>query len=187
MNDWDKRYEAGEHVNDAPHPLITGFVSKLTPGRALDVASGTGRHSLWLAERGWQNPLGAHPRATGLDPAALDAAAAANAPPLPLLSQTHEIARLTASLTSVLTTLSSPKPPVRRPLENPRRRQRPGLARLDPPPQIRSLLPRPKPRRSAGTVQFSSKPDPSPTLRWFLGSSSHRDCPPELQKQKTRG
>ena len=52
MNDWDKRYEAGEHVNDAPHLLITGFVSKLTPGRALDVASGTGRHSLWLAERG---------------------------------------------------------------------------------------------------------------------------------------
>ena len=54
MNDWDKRYEAGEHVNDAPHPLVAGFVSKLTPGRALDIASGAGRHSLWLAERGWQ-------------------------------------------------------------------------------------------------------------------------------------
>jgi SAM-dependent methyltransferase len=54
MNDWDKRYEAGEHVNDEPHPLVAGFVSKLTPGRALDIASGTGRHSLLLAERAWQ-------------------------------------------------------------------------------------------------------------------------------------
>jgi SAM-dependent methyltransferase len=53
MNDWDKRYEAGEHVNDEPQPLVAGFVSKLTPGRALDIASGTGRHSLLLAERGW--------------------------------------------------------------------------------------------------------------------------------------
>jgi len=54
MNNWDKRYEAGEHVNDEPHPLFAGFVSKLTPGRALDIASGPGRHALWLAERGWQ-------------------------------------------------------------------------------------------------------------------------------------
>jgi tellurite methyltransferase len=62
MNDWDKRYEAGEHLNDEAHPLVAGFVPKLMAGRALDVAAGrraldiaagAGRHSLWLAERGW--------------------------------------------------------------------------------------------------------------------------------------
>ena len=54
MTDWDKRYQEGEHVNDEPHPLITNFAAKLPPGRALDVAAGTGRHAIWLAERGWQ-------------------------------------------------------------------------------------------------------------------------------------
>ncbi len=54
MTDWEKRYQKGEHVNDEPHPSITGFASKLVPGRALDVASGAGRHAIWLAERGWQ-------------------------------------------------------------------------------------------------------------------------------------
>jgi len=54
MTDWEKRYQKGERVNDEPHPLVTGFASKLVPGRALDVASGAGRHAIWLAERGWQ-------------------------------------------------------------------------------------------------------------------------------------
>jgi tellurite methyltransferase len=54
MADWDARYRAGENLNDAPHPLITRFVSNLAPGVALDVACGPGRHAIWLAERGWQ-------------------------------------------------------------------------------------------------------------------------------------
>jgi tellurite methyltransferase len=54
MTDWDKRYQAGDHVHDEPHPLITNFGAKLSPGRALDAACGTGRHAIWLAERGWQ-------------------------------------------------------------------------------------------------------------------------------------
>ena len=54
MTDWDKRYQAGEHVNDEPHPLITRFAAQLQPGRALDVACGPGRHAIWLAQRGWQ-------------------------------------------------------------------------------------------------------------------------------------
>ena len=54
MTDWDQRYERGQHINDSPHPLITSFASRLAPGRALDVASGTGRHAIWLAEHGWQ-------------------------------------------------------------------------------------------------------------------------------------
>src|SRR5262245_66612173 len=54
MTNWDNRYRAGEHINDQPHPLITKFASKLSSGRALDIACGTGRHALWLAERGWR-------------------------------------------------------------------------------------------------------------------------------------
>jgi len=54
VTDWDQRYQQGQHINDRPHPLITTFASKLAPGRALDIASGTGRHAIWLAEHGWQ-------------------------------------------------------------------------------------------------------------------------------------
>jgi SAM-dependent methyltransferase len=31
----------------------TEFLTGLKPGRALDLAAGSGRHSRWLAERGW--------------------------------------------------------------------------------------------------------------------------------------
>ena len=54
VTDWDERYQQGRHITDRPHPLITSFASRLAPGRALDVASGTGRHAIWLAEHGWQ-------------------------------------------------------------------------------------------------------------------------------------
>ena len=36
------------------NPLVVQVASKLTPGRALDLACGSGRHALWLAERGWK-------------------------------------------------------------------------------------------------------------------------------------
>jgi len=54
MTDWDKRYRAGEHINDEPHLLIPRSAVKFQPGRALDLACGPGRHALWLAEHGWQ-------------------------------------------------------------------------------------------------------------------------------------
>jgi SAM-dependent methyltransferase len=54
MVDWDERYSRGEQANDEPHPLIVTFVPKLAPGQALDVACGAGRHSVWLAQHGWQ-------------------------------------------------------------------------------------------------------------------------------------
>lgn len=53
MNQWDERYSKGK-PNDQPHPLVVEFAAKFPPGRALDVACGGGRHSLYLAERGWQ-------------------------------------------------------------------------------------------------------------------------------------
>jgi SAM-dependent methyltransferase len=54
VTDWEQRYRDGQHIHDEPHPLVAGFVSQLAPGRALDVACGTGRHGIWLAGRGWQ-------------------------------------------------------------------------------------------------------------------------------------
>ena len=54
MNQWDDRYKLGEHTNNDPHPLVVRFASQLESGRALDIACGTGRHSLYLAKRGWQ-------------------------------------------------------------------------------------------------------------------------------------
>src|SRR5687767_10791749 len=52
--DWDERYAAGRQWSDAPNALAAQLLSDLPPGRALDVAAGEGRMSLWLASRGWQ-------------------------------------------------------------------------------------------------------------------------------------
>ncbi|MBX3023392.1 class I SAM-dependent methyltransferase [bacterium] len=51
---WEARYvhaaAAGEHP---PSELLTQHRDLLPPGRALDVASGDGRHALWLARQGY--------------------------------------------------------------------------------------------------------------------------------------
>jgi SAM-dependent methyltransferase len=36
-----------------PEPVIVSAAEYLEPGRALDLASGSGRNAIWLAERGW--------------------------------------------------------------------------------------------------------------------------------------
>ena len=36
-----------------PSPLLVETAGKLKPGRALDLACGTGRNAVWLAEHGW--------------------------------------------------------------------------------------------------------------------------------------
>ena len=38
----------------APAGAIVRIASELPPGRAIDIACGTGRHAIWLHERGWQ-------------------------------------------------------------------------------------------------------------------------------------
>ncbi|MGA9883924.1 MAG: methyltransferase domain-containing protein [Candidatus Acidiferrales bacterium] len=54
---WDERYRSGAHAasdfNTEPSPLLVATASKLPPGKALDLACGAGRNSLWLAEHGW--------------------------------------------------------------------------------------------------------------------------------------
>lgn len=52
---WDRRYAERDHLWRAePHELVASIVTGLTPGRALDVAAGEGRHAIWLAQRGWE-------------------------------------------------------------------------------------------------------------------------------------
>jgi len=69
INKWNKRYQSRERPAEdsdaAPTPLLVSTTSNLTPGKALDLACGTGRNAIWLAEHGW-------------DVTAVDGAAAAN-------------------------------------------------------------------------------------------------------------
>lgn len=52
--DWDERYAAGRQWSDEPNALAAQLLTEVPPGRALDVAAGEGRMSLWLASRGWE-------------------------------------------------------------------------------------------------------------------------------------
>jgi SAM-dependent methyltransferase len=55
LRKWDERYRAGAYA-ERRHPtaLVERFASQLRPGRALDVACGAGRNSLFLAEAGFE-------------------------------------------------------------------------------------------------------------------------------------
>jgi SAM-dependent methyltransferase len=51
---WDKRYGATDRLWPAdPNATVAELVAPMTPGRALDVGTGEGRHAVWLAGRGW--------------------------------------------------------------------------------------------------------------------------------------
>jgi SAM-dependent methyltransferase len=53
--DWDSRYGGTDLVWGAtPNMWVEQEIAGLTPGRALDLACGEGRNSIWLAARGWQ-------------------------------------------------------------------------------------------------------------------------------------
>lgn len=52
--DWDARYDTDELVWSAePNQFVAAHLAELDPGRALDLAAGEGRNSVWLAGRGW--------------------------------------------------------------------------------------------------------------------------------------
>ena len=57
IRSWDERYRSGERaaedIEAAPTPLLVEMAKRLTPARALDLACGSGRNALWLAEQGW--------------------------------------------------------------------------------------------------------------------------------------
>ncbi len=52
---WDARYASGDFVIEegAPSAILLRHVEEVAPGRALDVACGTGRNTLFLARRGF--------------------------------------------------------------------------------------------------------------------------------------
>ena len=49
---WDQRFAERAWPTD-PDALLVAEAQDIAPGRALDVGSGPGRNSLWLAARGW--------------------------------------------------------------------------------------------------------------------------------------
>lgn len=55
-NAWDARYAAADGLvwSAEPNRFVVRELAGLAPGRALDIAAGEGRNSVWLAERGWQ-------------------------------------------------------------------------------------------------------------------------------------
>lgn len=74
---WDERYRSADRLwSGNPNPHLIATVTDLAPASALDVGSGEGADTIWLASRGWQ--------VTGVDVSrvALDRAAerAAEAP-----------------------------------------------------------------------------------------------------------
>jgi len=58
---WNKKYSEGSHTSLEPDPFLVAayeeFLSAASPGLALDVAGGVGRHAIWLAQRGWRVKL----------------------------------------------------------------------------------------------------------------------------------
>jgi SAM-dependent methyltransferase len=57
---WDERYGVEELIfKSEPNRFLVEEVESLSPGRALDLACGEGRNSVWLASKGW--------RVTGVD------------------------------------------------------------------------------------------------------------------------
>lgn len=50
---WNAKFIAGEGQLAEADPFLAEACAGLPPGRALDLAGGAGRHSLWLARRGW--------------------------------------------------------------------------------------------------------------------------------------
>jgi SAM-dependent methyltransferase len=55
MVEWDERFERGQYPR-APEPaaLLRRYVEATPAGRALDVAAGTGRNAVFLADRGYR-------------------------------------------------------------------------------------------------------------------------------------
>lgn len=55
MSTWDERFRTGEYPSELdPSPVLREYIEKTTDGRALDVACGTGRNAIFLAERGYE-------------------------------------------------------------------------------------------------------------------------------------
>ncbi len=55
MVDWDERFATGEYPREPdPSPVLRAYESVIPDGRALDVAAGTGRNAVHLADVGYE-------------------------------------------------------------------------------------------------------------------------------------
>ena len=52
--DWDERHKDGDFEGRGPNPTLVAGVAGLRPGRALELACGSGTNAVWLAGQGWQ-------------------------------------------------------------------------------------------------------------------------------------
>jgi len=50
---WDKRYRKGKHSSSTSSKFISEWIEKIPNGKALDVACGAGRNSMYLAKNGY--------------------------------------------------------------------------------------------------------------------------------------
>jgi SAM-dependent methyltransferase len=51
---WDERHAAGDFEGEGRKPTLVSAVAGLRPGRALELAAGSGTNAVWLASQGWQ-------------------------------------------------------------------------------------------------------------------------------------
>jgi len=55
MTTWDERFREGDYPQaPEPSPVLRAYVETLPAGRALDVATGTGRNAVFLADAGYE-------------------------------------------------------------------------------------------------------------------------------------
>lgn len=55
MTSWDERFRAGDYPTEPePSPVLARYVEAFPDGRALDVATGTGRNAVFLAGEGYE-------------------------------------------------------------------------------------------------------------------------------------
>ena len=55
MTSWDERFRSGDYPQEPePSAVLERYAGTFPEGRALDVATGTGRNALFLAERGYE-------------------------------------------------------------------------------------------------------------------------------------
>jgi SAM-dependent methyltransferase len=52
--EWDERYTEDRQWSAEPNRLVAELLKGLSPGDAVDLAAGEGRHALWLAGLGWR-------------------------------------------------------------------------------------------------------------------------------------
>lgn len=55
MTDWDDRFANGEYPRaPEPSPILRRYLPEIPDGRALDVAAGSGRNAVFLADAGYE-------------------------------------------------------------------------------------------------------------------------------------